>query len=180
MPTGWVAAEVAVEHGGWKVFHIYKDDHIDQPRDYWFAMHDDGCDGGDDSIFDVRELETPTLDGRPPELEDDVWLQLRRGVESGEIPRWHGTIHEEVGFGLRSLVVDLRGPWAQACSIEDGWPDARIEGWDTPSIWDEQARLYWWPDDPVTIRRKVGGRAISNYKWSVQFNQDRLPPQEDV
>lgn len=58
----WVEPEVFMEHNGTKVYHIYKDDDIDQgPRFYWFTLDPvNGSDTDQEHVFDVRDLTKET------------------------------------------------------------------------------------------------------------------------
>lgn len=63
MPLEYVGPEVFVEHGGVTVYHLYKNDFVDQGRrGYWFATCENGSDnaphGGPHGEFDVRSLST--------------------------------------------------------------------------------------------------------------------------
>lgn len=62
----WVGPEVALEHGGVTLWHIYKDDDIEKgPRTWSFALHpteDNDEEGG----IDVKELPNWTEPPHPP------------------------------------------------------------------------------------------------------------------
>lgn len=58
MPYGWMDPEVFMEHDGVPVYHTYKNDDIENQREYWFTLdcsYSEGC--GQD--FDVRDLPNP-------------------------------------------------------------------------------------------------------------------------
>jgi len=54
----WVDNEVAVDHKGVKVYHVYRNDMIEEPRrEYHFGLTPMASDcGSDDGEFDVRDL----------------------------------------------------------------------------------------------------------------------------
>jgi len=59
MPYRWVPASVFLEHRGVTVYHVYKDDDVEQgARQYWFGVRED-CSDSDDA-FDVRSLPNPS------------------------------------------------------------------------------------------------------------------------
>lgn len=78
-------AELFMEHAGVEVFHVYKNNDVDQgARTYWFAVHDDGDDDasdGNDGVFDVRCLPEPPS---PPRLDDHPpFIGVDHGREAG-------------------------------------------------------------------------------------------------
>ena len=59
MPYDWVEPELFVEHGGVKVFHIYKNNFVhDGRRECWFTTDICGGESDDPCAFDVRDLST--------------------------------------------------------------------------------------------------------------------------
>jgi hypothetical protein len=78
-------AKLFMEHKGVEIYHVYKDDDIDQgPRIHWFAVHDDGPDDnahGTDGVFDVRCLPHPVC--RPPSPISLLSSAANRAMNSG-------------------------------------------------------------------------------------------------
>ena len=105
--TVWVEPAVFMDLGGGRrIFHVYKDDDVDQgARTYWYTTS--RTDGeGSSAEFDVRELSTwqeeperPSLDGiefNTPEwrvaydtfyvaLDEAIRAAIKAAVESGEL-----------------------------------------------------------------------------------------------
>lgn len=75
MPYMWVPPEVFLEHKGVVIYHVYRDDNIDDPREYWYGYSETCSDEGDD-VFDVRTLPNP--DG----LTDHADI-IRRAIDMG-------------------------------------------------------------------------------------------------
>ncbi len=65
------SAALFMEHAGIAIYHLYKDNDIEQgARTYRFATHDDGDDSdahGENGVFDVEHLPVPPA---PPRLDD--------------------------------------------------------------------------------------------------------------
>ena len=79
MPYGWVEPEVFVEHSGVKVFHIYKNDFVDEGRrECWFTTDVCGGDSDDPCAFDVRDLSTFEA-GKP------YAQAVREAIDKGEL-----------------------------------------------------------------------------------------------
>jgi len=79
----WVPNEVALEHNGVKIYHIYKnDDYEAGARMYWFGLDEYGSDDSDENsehiAFDVRNLSTY-------EHGKDIYDVLREAIEKGDI-----------------------------------------------------------------------------------------------
>ncbi len=78
-------AKLFMEHKGVEIYHVYKDDDIDQgPRIHWFAVHDDGQDDnahGTDGDFDVRCLPLP--DNSPSLADQPPFIGAEQGHELG-------------------------------------------------------------------------------------------------
>lgn len=79
------SAELYMEHAGVEIYHVYKNNEIDQgARTYWFAVHDDGDDDtahGSNGVFDVRCLPEPLP---PPHLDDHPpFIGADHGREAG-------------------------------------------------------------------------------------------------
>lgn len=78
-------AELFMEHAAVKIYHVYKNNELDQgARTHWFAIHDDGDDDArhtEDGVFDVRCLpappSSPRLDDHPP------FMGVEQGREAG-------------------------------------------------------------------------------------------------
>lgn len=84
MPYEWVDNEVALEHEGVKVYHVYKNDWMSEgQRDNNFSME---AGGNEETSFDVEELnkllETPVKAGRKNRnsFAEDV---LRAAIDQG-------------------------------------------------------------------------------------------------
>ena len=60
MPYTWTEPDVAVEHKGVEVYHLYKNDQEQSgAREYWFCIDECGSDDdnhGENGVFDIREL----------------------------------------------------------------------------------------------------------------------------
>lgn len=88
--TEWIEPEVALEHEGVTIYHLYSDDDYDQGRmTYWYTLNkdcewgvcscvfpEDGDANGCRARFDVRSL--PTYDGQTREA-------LLKAIEQGII-----------------------------------------------------------------------------------------------
>lgn len=73
--TEWTEPDLFLEHNGVKVYHTYKDDHVDQGlMHYGFTLNE----YDDEEHFDVRDLKTWGHD-------DDVRKALILAIESGEL-----------------------------------------------------------------------------------------------
>ena len=67
--SAFVAAEVAFVHAGVKVYHVYRDDDMEQgPRPWDFGLREET---GDGEGFDVRELANWSEPAHPPYLLGD-------------------------------------------------------------------------------------------------------------
>jgi len=56
MPMSWEPPEIFVEHKGVIIFHVYKDDEMQNgQREYWYTTSESGGEGSGFE-FDVREL----------------------------------------------------------------------------------------------------------------------------
>lgn len=78
-------AELFMEHAGVKIYHVYKDNDMEQgARTHWFAIHEDGDDEdvhGYNGVFDVRCLPAPPM---PPRLGDQPpYIGAEHGREAG-------------------------------------------------------------------------------------------------
>lgn len=101
--TEMVDPEVFVEHLGVTVYHIYKNDDIDEgPRAYWFTTNVNGSDNdghGQDGTFDVRSLEAATGIVTVGDFDEDATRRaVRKAIESGEVvnpdsPTNHTLVH---------------------------------------------------------------------------------------
>lgn len=82
MPYAWVKPEVALEHKGVKIYHVYKNDDYDSgPRTFWFGYSIFCDDEGIDS-FDVRDL--AKMIGMPcPESWEEIKAVLIAAIDRG-------------------------------------------------------------------------------------------------
>ena len=56
MPQGWTPPEEFLTHKDVTIYHVYKDDDMDQgARDFWYTTCESGGEGSEYE-FDVREL----------------------------------------------------------------------------------------------------------------------------
>ena len=85
MPFTYSDPEVFLEHNGVTVWHVYKDDDMDQgARDCWYTTEIDGGDSffhGQNGTFDYRELTTEY-----PDTDNDARAAIIAAIESGELP----------------------------------------------------------------------------------------------
>lgn len=78
----WTEAEVALEHGGVTVFHVYKNDRLEAKLAYWFALSPERK----ADPFDVRELAVPagrTLRASGIGEQEEVLSALRQAIDAG-------------------------------------------------------------------------------------------------
>lgn len=70
----WVAPDLFVEHTGVKIYHVYKDEDENEPREFWYttSLTEGDCSGFD---FDVRNL--PDYDSA------DHDGTIKRAIEAG-------------------------------------------------------------------------------------------------
>jgi hypothetical protein len=87
MPTHWESAEVFMTHRGVNIYHIYKDDDLDQcVRHYWYALTDHGSDAGDScGEFDIRDLPGWRETGDPAQYRAVIRRALDGGFFDGAI-----------------------------------------------------------------------------------------------
>ncbi len=58
MPMQWVPPEVALEYKGVTIYHVYKNDDMEQgARTFWFGTSPD-CSDENEKSFDIRALST--------------------------------------------------------------------------------------------------------------------------
>jgi hypothetical protein len=88
MPHMYVDAELFMDYGGVQIFHIYKDDDIEQgARSFWYSTEVNGADHeahGENGTFDVRCLSTwpeGAVDGFTV-----VRQAIRDAIDKGELP----------------------------------------------------------------------------------------------
>jgi len=58
----WVPPEEYMSHAGVTVYHVYKDDDVEQgARTYWYTVNPEGGDNDDEEegVFDIREFDNP-------------------------------------------------------------------------------------------------------------------------
>lgn len=86
--TDWVDPEVFMVHNGVTIWHVYKNDDIEQgPRIYSYAFSPQGTDDGDGSefTFDVRDLpgglDIETYGGNS----DDMKRMIAAAIDAGSI-----------------------------------------------------------------------------------------------
>jgi hypothetical protein len=84
--TTWVSPEQFMRHKGQRVFHLYKDDEIDQCRrrfHYALDVNESDYEGG----FDVRELSPYKNLARLEEETEDAFQKrvIRVALDSGEL-----------------------------------------------------------------------------------------------
>ncbi|MDN5375446.1 MAG: hypothetical protein PWQ39_486 [Thermacetogenium sp.] len=82
MPYDWVEAPLFFEHKGVKVYHLYKNDIMDNGTyKYWYAPYPWSSDG-DQENFDVRDL-AKALHLPEPESQEEIQNVLRQAVDAG-------------------------------------------------------------------------------------------------
>lgn len=87
----WVEPELAVEHGGVKVYHTYKNDDMEQgQRAYWFSTNElMGEYDGSPEVFDVRELRFEVSDeevNRYPNDSAEI-ATIKQAIDKGLLTR---------------------------------------------------------------------------------------------
>jgi len=85
MPYEWVDNEVALEHNGVKVYHVYKGDYMsDGPMSYHYSLE---AGGSFDTSFDVDEvnrvLNNPVNTDEPTTDVDFATSVLKAAIEQG-------------------------------------------------------------------------------------------------
>lgn len=90
MPYDWIEPAVFMEHRGWTVYHIYRNDQFqDGPRDTWYTFSMCSCDGdghGSDGCFDIYELPAvQALRSADPETYKQV---IRNAMDVGYFDTW--------------------------------------------------------------------------------------------
>lgn len=86
MPYAWVDPDVAFEHGDVKVYHVYKNDIMDEGvRNYWYGWSPRCNDDGDDS-FDARDL-AHTLNLPTPGTWKEIVLVLKEAIDRGVLTK---------------------------------------------------------------------------------------------
>jgi|15BtaG_2_1085339.scaffolds.fasta_scaffold01126_3 hypothetical protein len=77
----WVDAELFLEHNDMCIYHIYKDDDIDNRREYHYCTNPKGRDseGVEWGVFDVRDLKAWT------DNPGDIAGAIRAAIESSEL-----------------------------------------------------------------------------------------------
>lgn len=88
MPKDTVEAAEFMRHGGLVVYHIYKNDDVNDPtREYWYSLWaygSDEDDHGEDGAFDVRDL--PNAGGCRTELKQK--RIIREAIDAGYFDDW--------------------------------------------------------------------------------------------
>jgi hypothetical protein len=79
--TEWESPAVVVEHNGVTVFRVYKDNHVEEPRTYWFTLDELETSDCSDAAFDVRSLPTWGQNQQTDE-HDRIVRTLRDAIES--------------------------------------------------------------------------------------------------
>jgi hypothetical protein len=99
MPFQWVDPELLMEHQGIKIYHVYKDDDVELPLEFWYEaeMEDD-----DIVEFDVRDL--PSVEG----IAASYWWSsergMRREISNGE------DVHRQI---IKMAIEAAVGPFAR-------------------------------------------------------------------
>ncbi|MEW6770116.1 MAG: hypothetical protein AB1330_01805 [Bacillota bacterium] len=81
MPYGWVEPDIFLEHGGVTIYHVYKDDEIDNViREYWYTWREDG---GELTPwrFDVRDIATAL--GMSVSDFDEIEEVIKKAIDLG-------------------------------------------------------------------------------------------------
>jgi hypothetical protein len=82
MPYEEVDAELFLEHQGVKIYHIYRDNVIDEGKHkLWFGLTP-RCGEGDREMFDVRDL-ARQLDVPEPQSELDTVVIISQAINEG-------------------------------------------------------------------------------------------------
>jgi hypothetical protein len=84
----WVDPELAVQHRGLKVYHVYRNNDVDQGRrTYWYTT--DPTLGEDDDppyVFDIREIYSAAVDlPNDNDLDETLRSLLRRAIDEGKL-----------------------------------------------------------------------------------------------
>ncbi len=88
--TEWEPNEIALEHKGVKLYHVYKEDDANEgPRTYFFGLTDDASDEGGPS-FDVRDLPNWKHDPTPSNVygidgDAHILAIMREAIDLGHI-----------------------------------------------------------------------------------------------
>lgn len=87
--TTYVPAAIFLQHAGVTVFHVYKDDDIEQgTRTYWFDTNENSS---DEEGFDVRDIKNrltgPEIQALDWETEEGRKAIIRAGIDEGLIER---------------------------------------------------------------------------------------------
>jgi len=102
----WVDPEVFLEHKGITIYHIYKNDNIDQgERTYHYTTDIEEGERGD-SAFDVRDLDNWTEPNHPPFLSGAgdtpenraAWAKYHK--EEGDITHIRAIVIEAIDKGF--------------------------------------------------------------------------------
>jgi hypothetical protein len=84
MPYDYVEAEMLLEFRGVKVYHIYKNDMVDNGRHkYWYGIAP-WCHEGDREMFDVRDI-ARTMNMPEPVTVLDITTVILRAINRGVI-----------------------------------------------------------------------------------------------
>ena len=82
MPYEFVEAELFLEYRGVKVYHIYKDDMVDEGRHkHWYGLTL-RCHEGDRDMFDVRDLARQLNMPEPVTLFDMITI-ITKAINKG-------------------------------------------------------------------------------------------------
>lgn len=88
MPKDTVPAAEFMRHSGLVVYHIYKNDDINDPvREYWYSLWEYGSDNdahGEDGAFDVRALPNST----ECDTTEDYKAAIRAAIDAGYFDDW--------------------------------------------------------------------------------------------
>ncbi len=102
MPLAFVPAEPVLTHRGLMVFHVYRDEDINSPRDYWYALYpDNDPEAAEDDRyeFDVREL--PPFEGWDGHALAHHRTLLRHAIDAGTLPPPHWLTNVGWAFHLQ-------------------------------------------------------------------------------
>lgn len=117
MPTIWVPPEVYLEHKDFVVYHIYKDDDMDNgiQRENWFTLQATGSDSdgccAENGTFDIRDLPEEVPEGYLPDEQDDAARTIKYHIDHGYFDDWE---HDKPA----TLLERASTPEAKAACLE--------------------------------------------------------------
>lgn len=104
MPQEWVSPQIYLEHGGYIVYHLYKNDDITQPpREYGYTLWElaNEIGGKDEGNFDVREL--PQVAGVDVNTAEGRQIIIKAAIDAGYFDDWEN----EEGESFRTPAGDI-------------------------------------------------------------------------